>query len=465
MQTTFLILNLLLMIVILMLVYKIFKKQKEDITSNYINDITIRIKTFEENIESNIIKQNAQTKEVIDLQNINMATKLDSIGQNIQANLNQSLKDICLFIKEEETSVDNLNKQFTKDLINLKSSIDKSNELTENRSDKLYEQIESNIKTIREISDRNEERNAKNFKELSQEVKHNLDMIKNTVDQQLQDTLDKKLKSSFDSVMLQMTNVQKSLGEMTALSNDVIELKKTLSNVKNRGILGEVILGNLIDDILTPAQYEKNVATVKTSNERVEYAIKFPGSDGETVLMPVDSKFPADTYRALMDAYDSGNKTLISEKSKLLATTIKNEAKDIKNKYIHVPDTTAFGIMFLPSEGLYAEVLRLGIADELNKNYHVMVAGPTTFCALLNSLQVGFKTLEIQKHSDEIRKVLSEIKTEFITYQDTVEKVYKDMNRVNTDFENLVRTRTNQMNKKLSKIETIECSENDNITK
>ncbi|MFV0504312.1 MAG: DNA recombination protein RmuC, partial [Lachnospirales bacterium] len=228
-----------------------------------------------------------------------------------------------------------------------------------------------------------------------------LEKIRDTVDEKLQKTLEDRISKSFKMVSERLEQVYKGLGEMQTLATGVGDLKKVLSNVKTRGILGEIQLGAILEEILSNEQYDENIKTKSSGNERVEFAVKMPGEGKSTVYLPIDAKFPGDAYVALIDAYDEGDKSKIDVTSKALETAIKKAAKDIRDKYVEPPYTTDFAIMFLPFEGLYAEVVRTGLVEVLQREFKVNIAGPTTMAALLNSLQMGFKTLAIQKHSSE----------------------------------------------------------------
>ena len=276
--------------------------------------------------------------------------------------------------------------------------------------------------------------------------------IRHTVDEQLQDALQKRVTESFKAVNDQLEQVYKGLGEMQNLAADVGGLKQVLSGVKTRGILGEIQLGAILEEILAPEQYDTNVATIPGSTQRVEYAIRMPGADGGTVWLPIDSKFPGDTYTALCNAYDSGDKVMIEEASKALVVAIKKCAKDIHDKYICPPYTTNFAVMFLPFEGLYAEVVKLGLVEELQRNYGVSIAGPTTMSALLNSLYMGFRTLAVQKRSSEVWKILSSVKKEFENFEDVLTKTKKHLQQVDSDLETLVGVRTRAINKQLMSV-------------
>ena len=276
-----------------------------------------------------------------------------------------------------------------------------------------------------------------------------LEKMRVTVDEKLQKTLDERISQSFKLVNDRLSEVYRGLGEMKSLASSVGDLRKVLSGVKTRGILGEVQLGAIIEDMLTPEQYERNVVTRKGSRDPVEFAIRLPGDGEHPVLLPVDAKFPGDTYEHLANAYETGDPEGIREAQKALTATIRSEAKDIRDKYIAPPDTTDFGILFLPVEGLYAEALRLGLSEPLRQDYHVILAGPTTFAALLNSLQMGFRTLAIQKRSGEVWKVLGAVKTEFASFQSVLEAAQKRIEQTHDELDKLVGVRTRKINSKL----------------
>lgn len=283
-----------------------------------------------------------------------------------------------------------------------------------------------------------------------------LENIRTTVDEKLQNTLENKLNKSFETVSKQLQQVYKGLGEMQNLAVGVGDLKKVLSNVKTRGILGEIQLSAILKEILSPEQYEENVTTKKGSRNVVEFAIKLPADDDSFVYLPIDSKFPGDTYAKLVDAMNSGNKEEIEISSKNLLRTIKSEAKDIHDKYISPPNTTEFAIMFLPFEGLYAEVVNRGMVEVLQREYKVNVAGPSTMGALLNSLQLGFKTLAVQKRSAEVWQILNDVKREFDTFADVLEKTQTKLNQANTELDKLVGVRTRKIQSQLSKVQKLE---------
>ena len=288
-----------------------------------------------------------------------------------------------------------------------------------------------------------------------------LEEIRLTVDEKLQKTLNDRIGQSFRLVTEQLESVQKGLGEMQTLAQDVGGLKRVLSNVKTRGNIGEIQLSMLLEQILAPEQYEANVHTRKGSDAVVEFAVKLPGRDDvrEFVYLPIDAKFPKDVYEQLLDAYDHADTQAIEAAGKLLETTIKKMAKDISDKYLAPPATTDFGIMFLPFEGLYAEVVRLGLVEVLQRQYKVNIAGPTTFAALLNSLQMGFRTFAIQKRSSEVWSVLGAVKTEFATFEDVLAAAQKRIEQTGAELDKLVGVRTRKINSKLRSVSVLPAEE------
>ena len=282
-----------------------------------------------------------------------------------------------------------------------------------------------------------------------------LEEIRGTVEEKLQDALQKRITDSFRTVSTQLEQVYKGLGEMQSLAADVGSLKQVLSGVKTRGILGEVQLGAILEQILAPGQYEENVATVPGSANRVEYAIKLPGQEG-AVWLPIDAKFPGDTYQHLQAALQQGDAAAAAAMRKALYNVLRQEAKDIHDKYIEVPYTTNFGILFLPFEGLYAEVVSSGVTETLQRDYQITVAGPSTMAALLNALQMGFRTLAIQKRSGEVWTVLGAVKTEFEKFGTGLAQMQRHLNQTGSDLEELIGTRSRAITRKLESVQQLE---------
>ena len=296
------------------------------------------------------------------------------------------------------------------------------------------------------------------LKDIREDNTKQLEQIRGTVDEKLQKTLESKMNESFRLVSERLEQVYKGLGEMQTVAQGVGDLKKVLSNVKTRGILGEIQLGAILKEILTPDQYEENIATVPRSKNRVEFAVKLPGAeDGKYVYLPIDSKFNGDRFAHLQDAYESGDSALIAAAKKELYEAIRKCAKDISEKYLSPPDTTQFAVMFLPFEGLYAEVVNTaGLVEDLQRTYKVNIAGPSTMAAMLNSLKMGFQTLAIQKRSSEVWAILGAVKTEFETFEKALNDTQHRLRQTEESLEKLVGVRTRQMNRKLSSIDKLD---------
>ena len=323
----------------------------------------------------------------------------------------------------------------------LRKTVSEMTNSLDGRMTAFQKQTTAQMETIRQSTE-------KRMADMQASNEKKLEEMRRTVDEKLQKTLEERISQSFNLVNERLERVYKSLGEMQKVGAGVEDLKKVLSNVKTRGILGEVQLGAILEEILSPEQYETNIATKKGSADRVEFAVKLPGDGEIPVYLPIDAKFPLDAYGNLMDAYDSGDALAVQAAAKELKNRIKGFAKDIRTKYIDVPNTTDFAIMFLPTEGLYAEVVRYGLVEELQKE-KINIAGPTTMAALLNSLQMGFRTLAIQQRSSQVWKVLEEVKTEFGKFETVLAKTQDRMRQASDELDKLVGTRTNAINRKL----------------
>jgi DNA recombination protein RmuC len=336
--------------------------------------------------------------------------------------------------------------------------------LRQNFGDFNKQQTDANKLATENIKDV-EKTIEKNLKSIREDNTTQLNEMRKTVDEKLQTTLEKRLGESFKQVSDRLEQVHKGLGEMQNIATGVGDLKKVLSNVKTRGVLGEYQLENILEQILTPDQYAKNVATKKGSQANVEFALKLPGKEeGKEVWLPIDSKFPIEDYDRLLDAFDKGEKEGIESAQKVLLKKIESFAKSISEKYIDPPHTTDFGIMFLPVESLYAEVLRHpGLFEILQRKYKITVTGPTTLSALLNSLQMGFRTLAVQKRSSEVWDILKAVKFEFKEFSGVLTKVHKQLNTASGTLETLRTTRTNVMERKLKDVETFNALESKEI--
>ncbi|MDP3296226.1 MAG: DNA recombination protein RmuC [Thermodesulfovibrionia bacterium] len=359
-------------------------------------------------------------------------------SKQLREEVSNSLKSFNDLLLNQMTKIATMQKDqldiFSKQLTTLTQT-------NEQKLDKMRETVEERLKLLQED-------NAKK-----------LDKMRETVDEKLHKTLEDRLSQSFKMVSERLELVHKGLGEMQSLAVGVGDLKKVLSNVKTRGIIGEILLGNILEQILTPEQYGRNVA-IKKGNS-VEFAIKLPGKDdlGEVVYLPLDSKFPRENYELLVNAYEHGDPSTIEKAAKLLEDDIKKFARDIRDKYIDPPKTTDFGIMFLPIEGLYAEVVRRPALFEVLQSYNIMIAGPTTLSAFLNSLLMGFRTLVIEKRSSEVWKILGAVKTEFERFGVVLKKAQEKIKEADDEIDKLVGVRTKQIQRKLKNVQELPSQE------
>lgn len=412
-----------LLVLIVLAILNLFFMLKKNTAENQDND--------------EILAMNNQLKEYIAEQNRNNRIEINTT-------LSNSVRNMADMITESQRAS---NEYQLKQLTSLENRVDSLSNSNEARLDKIRETVEKRLEYLQ--SDNNQK----------------LDQMRTIVDEKLQKTIDEKMTRSFALVNERLEQVYKGLGEMQSLAVGVGDLKKVLSNVKTRGILGEIQLGAILKEILSPEQYEENVVTKKSTRNPVEFAVKLPNDNNSSIYLPIDSKFPADTYQALLNAQDGGNKEEIATAVKNLITRIKSEAKDIHEKYIEPPHTTEFAIMFLPCEGLYAEAVNRGLVEILQRDYKVNIAGPSTMAALLNSLQMGFKTLAVQKRSAEVWNVLSSVKTEFDKFEDVLTMTQQRLNQANSELDKLVGVRTRQIKRKLSDVSVLETADNTSLLK
>lgn len=418
-----------MLILIGLVVFLLFKKER-------LIDVNTPIKTLEEVLKNelkinreevnNVAKENreelSRSIQVLEKSLTGTVDKKFNQQQEKQSQLNQ---EVNALIKEKFIGFNQQQIQFNK-------------QATDNIKD-IRKTVDSQLISIREES-------GKKLEEMRQ-----------TVDEKLQTTLEKRLGESFKQVSERLEQVHKGLGEMKSVASDVGDLKKVLTNVKTRGTLGEYQLGAILDQMLSPEQYACNVATKKGSQANVEFAIKLPGKGEGEVWIPIDAKYPKEDHERLIDAYERGSKKEIEGLQKKVLKSIELFAKDIAGKYIDPPHTTDFAVMYLPDEGLYSEVLRHpGLFEKLQRQYKITITGPTTLAAFLNSLQMGFKTLAIQKRSSEVWNVLTEVKTEFTTFSKVFEQVQKQLNTASGTLEKLRITRSNALERKLKKVELLE---------
>ena len=382
------------------------------------------MKDLDTKVDKLVDSQNALAKSFNDF--VNKFTT-DS-GKQKEEMMNKLSSEMKQFNEDVGKVLDAFNKS-------IKEKLDEFKNNTNEAIKGLSETVNNNLETIRK--DNNDK----------------LEKINQSVNEKLQKTLEEKLKDSFKSVVEGIGDVNKAVGEIKGLATDVGSLKNVLTNVKTKGIMGEVILGNIIREFLTAGQYEENVVTKVGSSERVEFAIKLPGQKDETIYLPVDSKFPYESYSIINESSDVDE---INEAKKALRTNLLKYAKDVSEKYIDVPNTTDFAVIFLPLEGLYLEALNMGLFEEIQSKYKVNLTGPTTFTAFINSLNMGFRSLMIQKKSADVFRLLGAVKTEFGKFADALEKTQKRVNAAADDLDALVGTRTRMMNSKLKSIEALD---------
>ncbi|MGE5631553.1 MAG: DNA recombination protein RmuC [Caulobacteraceae bacterium] len=386
---------------------------------------------------------------------VKLETRLESMERNLDK-IDRTIKDEMLSNREEMSrSIKNFNSMITSQMSEVSS-------LQRNQLDIFARQLAALTQTNEQKMDRMRETIEERLKHLQEDNSNKLDQMRATVDEKLNSTLEQRLGESFKLVSERLEMVHKGLGEMQSLASGVGDLKRVLTNVKTRGTWGEIQLGNILDQILTQEQYAKNVATKKNSNDRVEFAVKLPGrneSGGDIVWLPIDAKFPQEDYQRLVDAQEQANPALAEEAAKAMELKIKVFAKDIRDKYIDPPSTTDFGIMFLPTEGLYAEVLRRpGLCDCLQREYRIVTAGPTTLIALLNSLQMGFRTLAIEKRSSEVWTLLGAVKTEFNKFGDILDKTQKKLQEASDTIENAAK-KSRTIGRKLKNVQELSLNE------
>jgi len=373
----------------------------------------------------------------------------NSIKDEFVRNRNEASNNSKSMREELSNSIKLFSEELSKNVINI-------SQLQKNQLDLFADQLQKLILSNEQKFESLQSKVAAHLKEIQQSNENKLEQMRKTVDEKLHDTLEKRLGESFQLVSNQLDIVSKGLGEMRTLANGVGDLKKVLTNVKTRGTWGEVQLENLIDQILTPDQYAKNISTKVGSNDKVEFAIKLPGKENKAsnIWLPIDAKFPIEDYQRLLEAQENGNVEMVNEASKALEIRIRTEAKKISEKYIDPPNTTDFAFMFLPIEGLYAEVLRIvGLTDKLQRENKIIIAGPTTIYALLNSLQMGFKTLAIEKRTSEVWKILNSVKNEFNKFGEILEKTQKKIREANDTIESATKA-TKKIERQLQQVES-----------
>jgi len=393
-----------------------------------------------------------------------------NIRSDIDAKFAQNRTELTLSLKSLSEQLSNTIINFTrlteerfKSILDSTSNLSKTNRDELSSSLKLFKdefshKIEALTKDTRDGLEKSRETIEKKLTEIQTGNESKLDKMRETVDEKLQKTLEARLSASFKIVNDTLENVQKGLGEMQSLASDVGDLKKVMTNVKTKGVLGEYQLAAILEDILLQSQYEKNVKTKIGSDDRVEFAVKIPSKEnpGKHILLPIDSKLPAVSYEALVDAYNTGDKKLMEDARKVYFKTVKSFAKDIQSKYIDPPNTTEFALMFLPFEGGYAEIARdPEIFDSVRRESKIIITGPSTIAALLNALRVGFNSIAVDKNTGKIRELLSVVKKEFVNFENTLVKVKDKIDDAGKILEKDVGVRTRAINKALNKVETV----------
>ena len=445
METTLLIIITALLLLAIVLIIALRNKGNNDLPQ-------IQIKIDE--LQSSLSRIEKNLKEEFRLNRLENTT-------NAKADREELTKAIGDFRTEIMTSVKTMTDQNSSALEKLNQTLEQkvSTLIEKNMSafNGFQESFDKNVRSFNELQKEKFELMESKQNELVKGTETKLDIIRATVEEKLEKTLSERLGQSFETVGKQLIEVQRGLGEMQTLAQDVGGLKRVLSNVKMRGGIGEVQLAMLLEQILAPDQYDSNVKTKSSSSDLVEFAIKLPGRDNDkSVWLPVDAKFPKDVYEQLQTAYDNGDITQIEQTQRNLENTIKKMAKDISDKYLDPPHTTDFGIMFLPFEGIYAEVVRkASLLEDLQRNYKIIVTGPTTLAAILNSLQMGFKTLAIQKRSSEVWQVLGAVKKEFENFGGLMQKAQKNIQTGLDQLDDVMGKRTKAIQRKLRSVESL----------
>lgn len=445
--------------------FKTNREENSNIAKDNRSELNNTLKDFKKELGDTLKEITEQNQKALEKLNTTLEEKvtalIDKTEQNNKTNRDELTKNLKEFSDSNVLQLDKINNQVQDKLKVLTEQAQKDNGLIREALVNSFKDFQSAFDTnVKSFNDLQREKFAQlenKQNELVKGTEAKLESIRVTVEEKLEKTLSERLGQSFETVGKQLMEVQKGLGEMQTLAQDVGGLKKVLSNVKMRGGIGEVQLAMLLEQVLAPEQYEANVKTKQGSGDLVEFAIKLPGrDDGNSIVwLPIDAKFPKDVYEQLQTAYDLGDLPQIEAAQKNLESTIKKMAKDIHDKYIDPPNTTDFGIMFLPFEGIYAEVVRkASLLDELQRTYKIIVTGPTTLAAILNSLQMGFKTLAIQKRSGEVWKVLGAVKKEFELFGGLLDKAHKNITTAGDTIETLMGTRTRAIQRTLKGVET-----------
>lgn len=417
----------LLLVILIILVIVSLNKTKKNKNDNSYSDLSHIEKTLRDEIS-------------------NLKNEMDNKLSNVQRNVNDGIN---YYFNNFNNSTNEKLEYLT---IGLKDNLKDVNLSVKENTNK----IETNLNFIRTTLE-------DSLTKLQLENAKKLEEMRKTVDEKLESTLNNRLTQSFRLVQDNLSKVEQGIGEMRELASGVGDLKRVLTNIKTRGIWGEMQLSQILSEVLSKDQYDENIITRPKTKYPVEFALRLPGEGKNVVYLPIDSKFPLDLYSNLLDSYDQMDKILIEKSVAKLKQKTKEFAKDIRDKYIEVPYTTDFGIMFLPIEGLYAEIAKMGLIEELQNEYRIIIAGPTTMAALLNSLQVGFRTVAIERRTSEVWNILGAVKTEFLTFETVLKKAQKKIGEANDEIENLVGTRTRQINRKLRDVTELKLEDSSQI--
>lgn len=450
--------------------FRINREESTKLAKENREELNNTLKDFKKELGDTLKEITEQNQKALSKLNTTLEEKVTALiektDQNNKVNREELTKNLKEFSEISVLQLDKINNQVQEKLKVLTEQAQKDNNLMRealiNAFKGFQETFDKNVKSFNDLQREKFELMEHKQNELVKGTETKLDVIRATVEEKLEKTLSERLGQSFETVGKQLIEVQKGLGEMQTLAQDVGGLKKVLSNVKMRGGIGEVQLAMLLEQVLAPEQYEANVKTKHGSSDLVEFAIKLPGRDdgNSAVWLPVDAKFPKDVYEQLQTAYDLGDLSQIETAQKNMDKTIKAMAKDIHDKYIDPPNTTDFGIMFLPFEGIYAEVVRkASLLEDLQRNYKIIVTGPTTLAAILNSLQMGFKTLAIQKRSSEVWKVLGAVKTEFEKFGGLMQKAQTNIQTGLNQLDDVIGTRTRAIQRSLKGVEALSQAE------
>lgn len=472
---TLIILGLITILLIVNIILTIKGRKKEEVSElneikNSITSLVQDLKDTEKNLKDEFTTNRKETAENSKSLREEISNQLSEFIKTFSSQLTSLTRSIEEKFTSFQTNIDTNNKDSRKELKeNLESFKNELNNalkdfkenLRDNFTDFNKQQQTQNVANSEKL-DAIKKTLETSIKNLQEGNEKKLEEMRNTVDEKLQKTLEERLSRSFEMVSKNLESVQKGLGEMHQLAVGVGDLKKVLSNVKTRGILGEIQLSNILEQLLSPEQYEINIITKKGTNNRVEFAIKIPqqNQDNKVLLMPIDSKFPIEDYYTLLAAYEAGDLASAEAAGKALENAIKKAAKDIHEKYINPPDTSEIGLLFLPIEGLYAEAVRRpALMEMLQREYQIILTGPTTLSAILSTISFGYKTMALEQRSGEIKKTLSAVKTEFGKFGDVLKKAQEKINKASEDIDELVGTRTKKINAKLKSFEELPATE------